>query len=223
MNLLKDLLGKQVIAMVSGLLQPLEGTLIDYGPDVVIINNGVKYLYIPAAHIRFLMQNTEAAASPDHVDQSLPSSQDTISLRPLVENSKGIFTEIYITGVHVLHGYIQNILDDYLLFYSPVFDTILVRMKHLKYMIPYPAKVVPYALKEDELLSNLSAVSVEPDFNRQLENMVGNFIAMDMVNDPQKVGLLKKVQAPMFELVTPNGESIFGLIDHIQTVNFPRK
>ncbi|MFD1775801.1 DUF2642 domain-containing protein [Paenibacillus rhizophilus] len=224
MNLLSDLLGKQVIVMVSGVLQPLEGTLRDFGPDVVIIKNGNKYLYIPAAHIRFLTHNTEAVVEPDDIPQSLPSSQETIiSLRPLLENSKGIFTEIYITGVHVLHGYIQNILDDYILFYSPVFDTVLVHMKHLKYLIPYPPEVIPYSLKKDKLLSNLSAVSTESNFIQQLKKMEGNFIAMDMVNDPQKVGLLKKVQAPMFELVAPNGESIFALIDHIQTVNYPTK
>ncbi|MFC3748687.1 hypothetical protein [Paenibacillus sp. GCM10012306] len=224
MNLLNSLLGKQVVAVVAGVAQPLEGTLVDTGTDVIVISSGVKFLYIPIAHVKSLINNLEAIVEQNDIPVSLPTSQETtISLQTLVENSQGSFTEIHVAGAHALHGYIQRVLADYLLFYSPIFDTILVHMKHLKYLVPYPPQFVPYSLKQDKLNSDLSAVSTEPNFIQQLEKMEGSSIVIDLAAPFQKAGLLKKVQAPTFELVTPTGESIFAPLDHIQTVNYPRK
>ncbi len=149
---------------------------------------------------------------------SSASSGAPLSLQSILENAKGSFTEIYVSGVHSLHGYILNILSDYLVFFSPVFGTVLVHLKHLKYLHPYPTEITPYALKQEALQTNQPNVSTEPTFLQQLQKIEGNFIMLDLADQSHKAGLLKTVQAPMIELVSSNNENIFSMIEHIQMV-----
>lgn len=219
MNLINSFLGKQILVIISGVVQALDGVLIEIGQDVIVIKNLDNYLYIPTAHIKYVRKNLEGIPGPDN-ELSLPT-QGTLTLETIVENGKGIFTEIFINGVHPLHGYIQKILSDYLVFHSPIFGTILVHLKHLKYLHPYPNETRPYALKHDDLQTNSPVIPAEPTFTEQLKKMEGKFIMIDLADQPQKVGLLKSVHSPMIELVTSAGQSIFSMIEHIQTVNHP--
>ncbi|MEK5254125.1 DUF2642 domain-containing protein [Paenibacillus sp. FSL F4-0125] len=227
MNLMNNLLGKRISVMISGTSQPLEGVLIEIGQDIIVIKNQDNYLYLPMAHVKLVRDNVEALPEPhDNLPLTLPlstaSSGAPLSLQSIIENAKGSFTEIYVLGVHSLYGYIQNILSDYFVFFSPVFGTILVHLKHLKYLHPYPAEIAPYALKPEALHTNQAAIPPEHTFIQQLKKMEGHFIMLDLADQSHKVGLLKTVQAPMIELVSPNGESLFSMIEHIQTVTTPK-
>lgn len=227
MNLMNSLLGKRISVMISGTSQPLEGVLIEIGQDIIVIKNQENYFYLPMAHIKLVRDNVEALPEPhDNLPLTLPlstaSSGAPLSLQSIIENAKGSFTEIYVSGVHSLHGYIQNILSDYLVFFSPVFGTILVHLKHLKYLHPYPTEIAPYALKSEALQTNQANISTEDTFLQQLKKMEGQFLMLDLADQSHKFGLLKTVQAPMIELVSSNGESIFSMIEHIQTVNTPK-
>jgi len=67
MQTLKTYLGKEIIVELSG-ERKRSGMLIDYGPDVLVIYEDTKYLYIPAAHIQHMevssKKNSEYAQPP---------------------------------------------------------------------------------------------------------------------------------------------------------------
>lgn len=128
MTVLEHLIGEEVKVEISG-NKRFTGILIDLGLDILVLYNGTKYLYFPMIHIqniskRDLKYNDESIPSPQE-NMPFPYSVDPISYRKILTNAKGQFLEIFVTGNKSIHGYITSVLNDYIVFYSPVFKTCL--------------------------------------------------------------------------------------------------
>ena len=224
---LKDihsLIGQKVELEVSG-RTIFQGILVDLGQDILVLFNGKDYFYIPFLHVHNLRtnplielegnENQEAPVSPINEDQS------TISYRKTLMNAKGRFVEIFVTGNKSIHGYITNVLNDYFVFYSPVYKTMFISLNHLKWLTPYQTNITPYTLGNEELPVKPINMPLQRSLEEQLKKLEGNLVVFDIGDHPLKIGLLKQVQNNLIKLITASGETVFWKILHIKSIHMP--
>lgn len=223
MTILNTLLDKQVELFVSGKKSPIRGKLINLGSDILVLYNGQQFLYIPLLHLQQLILYDE---SKDDTIITVPADlpfedQKEISFRKILMNAKGVFTEIYTSGNQSLHGYVTSIMNDYFVFYSPVYHVIYIPMQHMKYIIPYDPNVTPYSLTQERFPLSPSTITLARTFDQQLKKLEGQFVVLDIGENPNKIGQLKSLQNNLIELVTAGGETLFLHMEHIKTVHLP--
>lgn len=224
MNLknLQNLIGQKVELEVSG-GTTFQGILVDLGQDIIVLFNGNDYFYIPFLHVHNIRLNASIememgenpAVSPINEDQS------TISYRKTLMNAKGRFVEIFVTGNKSVHGYVTNVLNDYFVFYSPVYKTMFISLNHLKWLTPYQSNITPYTLGNEELPVKPVTITLQRSLEEQLKKMEGSLAVFDLGDHPLKIGLLKQVQDNMIQLVVASGESVYWKIPHIKSVHIP--
>jgi hypothetical protein len=222
MNVLKTLLGKEVDLEISGGLI-FNGILIDYGLDIIVIFNGVKFLYIPLVHVHNMREKAEPEIFEDPPDK-LPIQkldETNLSYRKTLNNAKGQFLEIFVTGNRSIHGYITNVMTDYVVFYSPVYKTMFISMQHLKWLTPYNTQLTPYTLSKENLPVVPSGIPVLRTFDEQLQKYVGQLVVFVMGDNPDKVGLLKEIHNNIVSLITADGNLVIWKLYHLKTVHIP--
>jgi hypothetical protein len=222
MNNLKSLVGKQVKLDISG-KTTIQGLLVDLGLDIIVIYNGKEYLYIPHLHIQNIKLDLEPSTELEGTIPEIPlnDEEQMISYRKTLMNAKGRFVEIYVTGNKSIHGYITNILNDYFVFYSPVYKTMFISLNHLKWLTPYRTNITPYTLGNEVLPVKPTNISLQRSLEEQLKKMEGNLVVFDLGDHPMKIGLMKQVQNNIVELVTAIGESVYWKVIHLKTIHFP--
>ncbi|MBB5322964.1 hypothetical protein HNQ34_000041 [Anoxybacillus tepidamans] len=222
MDQLKSLLGKQIKLEVSG-GTIVQGVLVDFGIDIVVIYTGKEYLYIPHLHIHHIklhIDPTIQITSP-FPEVPLHNEETMISYRKTLLNAKSRFVEIYVIGNKSIHGYITSVLNDYFVFYSPVYKTMLISLNHLKWFTPYQKNITPYTLGNDVLPVQPTSLALQRSLEEQLKKMEGHLVIFDLGDHPMKIGLLKQVQNNIVQLVTASGESVYWKVIHLKTVHFP--
>lgn len=214
-------LNQSVSLTVSGTRFPVKGKLIDLGPDVLVLHNGTQFLYVPLVHIQQLTR-----CPPQDVNFGIPPEPPLdpamdLSYRKVLLNAKGMFSELYIAGNQTVHGYVTSIMNDFFVFYSPMFRSLYVSMRHLKILVPYDPQMTPYALEQDKFPVHPSTASLARTFEQQLKKFENEFVILDLGEHPEKIGLLKSVQNNLIELVTADGASTFIHLDHCKTIHRP--
>ena len=221
---MKNLLGKEVEIEISGRTN-FTGLLIDSGLDIIVLFDGHNYLYIPLMHLhniseRTLKTNPEIIEKPTF-DMPFQNEKETISYRKILNNAKGQFLEIFVTGNRSIHGYITSVLNDYIVFYSPVYKNVFVSMQHLKWLIPYSNALTPYTLSNTVLPVVPSSIPLARSFEEQLKKYEGKLLVFDLGDNPSKVGLVKNISNNIVNLTTAGGQTVFWKLMHLKTVHMP--
>lgn len=197
------------------------GLLIDFGTDIIVLYNGKDFYYIPLTHIHLLYPiDDEEIEYPSN--KPFENEKDPLSVRKILTNSKGIFSEIMITN-KAIHGYVTNVLNDYFVFYSPIYQTIYVSFQHLKWLIPYKPDQVPYSLDRTTFTSYPSTLSLARSLDEQLKKLIGKVVILDLGENSRKVGQLKGYKGSMVELITAREEVSFVNFKHVKSVQYPSK
>ncbi|MCY9090040.1 DUF2642 domain-containing protein [Bacillus mojavensis] len=221
---LNQFLDTDVEVVISGDTR-FVGTLIDIGQDIFVIFDGCNYLYIPLLHLhqmnKAINTNTEKPILIDPEDPMMEAENNSFSYRNTLNKVKGKFIEIYVTGDRSIHGYVTSVLNDYIVFFSPVFKTLFISMHHLKWFTPYSTEQTPYTLDNSQLPVVPSSVSLVRNFEEQIKKYVGQLVIFDMGEVPEKVGLLKDVSNNIIELINASGESIIWKLNHLKTMHLP--
>lgn len=219
---LKDQIGNYIKLEISG-NKILKGILIDIGSDLWVIYNGHDYLYIPAVHC----QNWKFL-NKDEIDEIITVSDDQtpifnnneeISLRKTLTAAKGIFTEIYVTSKQALHGYIISIMNNYFVFYSPIYKTMFISLNHLKWLIPYTNNQRPYGLSNSNFPVNPSNITFARSFEVQIEKLNGELIVFNIGENENVIGKIQGIKNNFVELLTAKGEPVYLNLQHIKTVH----
>ena len=134
-----------------------------------------------------------------------------------MNNACGIFVELYLTGNHTVHGYIQKVQGDYIVFDSPAFKTLYIPIAHLKWLIPY-LNQTPYQIKTGQQLIS-SDESFAQTFEEQMKKMLGKIVLFDLGKDSEKIGILNRVENILVELVTGNGKTIYLNMAHLKSMH----
>ncbi|WP_163100612.1 DUF2642 domain-containing protein [Peribacillus alkalitolerans] len=219
MSNINTLMGQQVCILLSG-KTTFKGVLIDLGQDILVLYNGQQFIYIPMLHvhrIQLVKDKNEFVSSP--TESEIPDDMDAISYRKILTNAKGTFAEIYVTGNLTFHGYITSVLNDYFVFYSPVYKTMFISMSHLKWLTPYNQTVTPYSLSNESLPVHPTSVPIQRSLEEQLKREVGKLVVFDAGSDPMKIGKLISVNNNLVELAIANGDTVFLKLSHIKSVH----
>lgn len=128
---LNQFLDTDVDVVISGDTR-FVGTLIDIGQDIFVIFNGCNYLYIPLLHLHqmnkaIINTNTGKPISRDLEDTIMQAENNSFSYRNTLNNVKGKFIEVYVTGDRSIHGYVTSVLNDYIVFFH-------LYLKHFSYL-----------------------------------------------------------------------------------------
>ncbi len=218
--------GKQVNLQLGK--ETITGILLDAGKDIVVIFNGERYLYIPLLHIHHFQINSN---KDDYVDSPSESSEfakmDVLTIQEVLNKSKAVFTEIYVGKSLSYYGYITNVYNDYVAFYSPVYKLIYIAIDHIKWLAPFNENSSPYTLNSLNQTANKSPVHLRvnpsnipllPDLEDQLKKEAGKLIIFDGGKDPKKVGLLKKIENHLAEIILAKGEIVCLRLSHIKSI-----
>jgi hypothetical protein len=196
----------------------ITGTFIDSGLDLIVIRKEQRFFYIPLVHIQSLKEATCLSVEELNMIPEQPIGTDNLSFRKILNHAKGKFVEIYVTGNKSIHGYLTSIMNDYFVFYSPVYKTVYVSMNHLKWLIPYPSEVTPYTISNQSLALNQVSISLSRTFIEQCKKLEGNLVIFDLGEKTEKTGLLHKVDNEIIELIYANGGRVLWNIHHLKTV-----
>ena len=218
-----DLMNETIVLNING-AKEIVGVLIDSGNDILVLYNGQDFIYISQYHIQHYEVCTSENEKISLPKESLfeePQNLDSISLRKTLQESKGMFTEIYVTGHYSLHGYITSIMNDYFVFQSPVYKTMYISMKHLKWLIPYQGYKRPYDLTHNEFPVVPIGLSLSRTLEEQLKKVINQIVIFDLNENPNKVGKLTSIRENQLTLVTAKKGQIFINFHHIKCVQFP--
>jgi len=221
LSIFNKLIGETIELSISG-NKKITGMLIDIGTDIIVIYDGEQYLYVPKMHIHRINSSTDYETEIEK-PESLPigSEEDSCSLRKVLMNAKGLFSEVFITSNQSIHGYITNIMNDYFIFYSPVYKMMLIPMHHLKWLIPYKVSERPYTLSNEELPLVPFQTSLARTFSEQCKKYEDKLVIFDLGVDPNKIGKLVKMDNSQIQLTIGRNKTVFINIQHIKTLHLP--
>lgn len=221
MDLLKEIATKQIVVEVSGNIVHI-GLLVTIGVDVIVLYNGKDFLYIPCNHIQkiYLKDDDTTDISPfeGKLDESL---NENISFRKMLNNARGIFSEIHIANNRTIHGYIVSVMTNYVVFYSPVFKTVYVSLQHIKWFIPYHNQEAPYALSKEHFPIQPTKLTLARTFEEQLKKLKNQIVILDLGQDDNKIGQLKVIENNIVKLITARQTPSFVNLRHIKTIHLP--
>ncbi|ARU62817.1 DUF2642 domain-containing protein [Tumebacillus avium] len=222
MNRFRSYLGTQVEVEVSG-GKWLSGTLADVGTDVLVMLIRERYHYIPFVHVQKLKARPAGAEELDAAEILNPVQVEAASLsyRNLLIHLRGQFVELYVSGKETVHGYLTSVMNNYFVFYSPVYKTIYISLEHLKWLIPYPQGTTPYSLQNSLLPVNPNPLPLSRSFDEQCKKLVGQLVVFDFADKADKIGLLKTVENSRIELINAGGESCHWNLHHLKAVHLP--
>ncbi|NOU94364.1 DUF2642 domain-containing protein [Paenibacillus sp. LMG 31456] len=219
MRALQQFVGQHVIVDISG-NNICKGKLIDLGLDIMVIVNEQQFYYIPLVNVQNVKLNSESSTEPENRSDATPIDYqaDSLSFRKILNAAKGQFVEIYVTGNKTIHGYLTSIMNDYFVFYSPVYKAMFVSMNHLKWLIPYHSNHTPYSLNNQSLPLSPINITLSRTFEEQCKKLEGKIVVFDLGDNTKKIGFLQKVDSDFIELINANGDKVFWNLQHLKTV-----
>lgn len=218
-----DLIGKTIEVEISRDIF-LKGTLLDSGLDIIVMydNKNQHFLYIPIVHVQKLKETILDKEDPSYQPPSeRPIETDLISFRKALMIAKGLFVQVYVTGNKSIHGYLTSIMNDYFVFHSPVYKTMFIAMKHVKWLIPYPPNATPYSLNNEDLPLMPVSTPLARSFDEQLKKFENQLVIIDGGENTEQIGLLQKVRNNRVILITAEREMVYRNIEHIKTIQLP--
>lgn len=218
---IKNFVSKEVDIEISGKTK-FTGILIDYGLDILVIFDGEKYVYLPMIHLHHIKEREALEPIPTPIENMpIQDMTNSTSYRKTLTNARGKFVEIFVTGNRSIHGYITSVLNDYIVFYSPVYKMMFISMHHLKWLTPYHHTLTPYTLSNKELPVVPANIPLARSFDEQLQKYQGKLSVFDLGDHPNKVGVVQSIENNLVELVQANGKRIYWKLAHLKTVHFP--
>ena len=198
-----------------------KGFILDGGSDIIVLYNGENFIYIPVNHIEYIVTDTPDA---DFIEPSNDSStpfnflQKDLTLDGILNEAKGIYQELYINK-KCLHGTILEVLDDYIVFYSPIYKKIYIDKKHLKWLIPHMPNERPYDLSEVEFNWQPVEKGFKENFVQQITALTNKLVVLNFGEKIHHIGKIKSISNAMLELKIAKDKSIYVNIAHIQTIH----
>jgi hypothetical protein len=223
MKLIKNYVGEPVHLELLG-KKEVSGVLIDFGSDVLVLRKQDEFYYIPLVHIREIrLLSKEEADSITQLDVSTaPPLANKLSLIEVLRAAaKGVFVEISVTASLPVHGHITHVMDDYIVFFSPVYQTMIIPFQHIKWIIPYPDSSRPYGFSQSIRQESDAAVKIfARTFDSQIKSMKGAFITCNIGDKESISGKLIHKETHFFDLLTVKEQHIYVNVHHMKTVAY---
>lgn len=199
-----------------------KGIIFDSGSDIMVLFNGEDFIYIPVSHVEYIVADTPDTefVEPSTIPSILSNnSQKDLTFDSILKEAKGIYQEVCIINKKHLHGTIIDVLDDYIVFYSPVYKKVYIAKKHLKWLIPYSPNERPYDLSESEFNWQQLEKGFKENFAQQLAALLNKLVVLNLGEKIHHIGKIKSISNKMLELITVKEKSMYVNIEHIQTIH----
>ena len=199
-----------------------KGIIFDSGRDIIVLFNGEDFIYIPVSHIEYIVASTPDTefVAPSNIPSILSNNlQKDLTFDSILKEAKGIYQKICIINKKYLHGTILDVLDDYIVFYSPIYKKIYIAKKHVKWLIPYSLNKRPYDLSESELNWQQIEKGFKENFTEQLVELLNKLVVLNLGDKIHHTGKIQSLSNQMLELKTVNEKSMYINIEHIQTIH----
>lgn len=222
MEQLKKYIGTEIELEISDKTK-LYGILMDIGSDILVLFDGRKDFYIPFLHVHNIKERSEnelTGVQPP-VTVGFKDDDHEISYRKTLLKAKGHFLELFAAKNKSLHGYITSVLNDYIVFYSPVYKTVFISMHHLKWLTPYSVPSTPYTLSSKELPVVPLNIPLARSFEEQLKKYKETLVVFDLGEEADKIGLLKNVENNMVKLAAADSRTVFWKLSHLKMFHLP--
>lgn len=215
--------GKEIIGLEISGGKFLKGSIIEMSNDIVVLFDGNDYLYIPFNHVQnlTLIKNYQDTMN----EPSEPSLLDTdtdkkeLTFPNILTQAQGIYTEIYVTGKTPIHGYISNIMNDYIVVQSPIYSSIYIASTHIKWLIPYYTNQTPYGLTEKVFTIKPYNELLPSTFAAQIEKMRDKLVVINLGEKENYIGKINNVKGPIVEIQTARTNQSYLNLSHIQTIH----
>lgn len=217
-KIFQSLIREIVQVEVSG-KKIINGTVVDVGSDIIVLFDGKDYIYLPIVH----MKNVQVGDKQENNiinPTSLPGIyvDKELSFRKVLTTAKGMFVEIYIASNQSIHGYVTSIMNNYFVFYSPIFKTMYVTLSHVKWIIPYPTDQRPYGLDNQNLPVQPTSLSLARTFDMQVERLTNEVVVFDMGETENVIGKINRVEGNIVELQVARDFPVYLNLNHIKSV-----
>ncbi|MFD2617717.1 DUF2642 domain-containing protein [Terrilactibacillus laevilacticus] len=200
----------------------LKGILIDVGSDLIVIFNGVDFVYLPFNHIDMIdFSNEENEDIIFPKDVPIGEKEETLSLRKILNNARGILSEVFISNDKSLHGYVSNVMNDYIVFATPVYKEVLIPLQHLKRLIPYHQNEKIYDLADGVFPLKPTIQSYARTFEQQCKKYVNQLVVFDLENSSHKIGKITKVENSQIECIIARNKTIYLNFNHVKSAHVP--
>lgn len=207
---------KEIIELELSGGKVLRGNVIEKSAEIIVLFDGEQYMYILTDHIQQMQlvdTNDDMFQQPTNQVIAQPSSE--LSLANILTQAIGKQLEIYVTGNQSLYGTILEIKTDYIVFYTPIYKTIYISTKHLKWLVPYLQPFQLYGLASIDVPESLVVANT---LRQQIAMMKDQLIIINNGEKWSYIGKLVQVKERMIELRTAKS-TVFVNIDHIKTVH----
>ena len=223
MNKIIQSLVKQVVQIEVSGKRIITGTVIDLGSDMIVLFNGIDFVYIPLNHIQNFnvdFDNENEIEEPREFPSiTTEEDKEKLSFGEALTQAKGKYVEIYVTGGQSLHGCITNIKNNYFVFQSPIYKTMYITIDHLKWVIPYPKKEKPYGLDNHSVSTQPRGELLPSTFEVQVENLTNEIVVFNIGGNKSHIGKINKVVDQIVEIQTARKNSNYLNLDHIKTLH----
>ncbi|MBO7747617.1 hypothetical protein I8J29_25855 [Paenibacillus sp. MWE-103] len=215
---LEKWIGKQVLADMAG-KRSVEGIVIEAGPDLLVVQDRERFIYMPLAHVQRVRESFGGGES----GAPAPAYRGEVaSMERMLKAAEGRYVELQVGG-SVLEGFVTAVKPDYLQIYTPLYPGLIVALKHLKWLVPYPKEYDPYpsaavgASAKDAARRQRLAES----FREQVKLAEGRLALLNVGGPAEIVGMVRQAGGGMVEIGDANGESAYYLLDHLKSLYLP--
>lgn len=200
----------------------VKGSIVESSSEIVVLYDGNDFLYISTEHIEnvSVMQNEDDIQQPSTFPSSIKKDETLdFTFVHVLTQAIGMYTELFVTNRQPLHGTITNVMQDYIVFYSPIYKTMYIPIKHLKWIIPYSEQQRPYQLSDEELQVKQIGESFVHRFDLQVEKMKNKLVVFNLGEKTHFIGKLINVHGKIIELHTARKNTAFINMQHIKTMH----
>lgn len=199
-----------------------KGVIFDSGKDIIVLFNGEEFIYIPISHIESIVQENPDTGYTQPTDVSninFIQLEKDLSFEDILIEAKGIFQEFCVLTRKPLHGTILEVLDDYIVFYSPIYKNVYIPKAHVKWIIPFTPNNRPYGLAESQVNGHGSCRKFKDNFEEQLNMLINKLVILNLGDKSYHTGKILSISHQMVELQTAKKKSIYINTEHIQTIH----
>ena len=201
----------------------VSGTLIDVGSDIIVIFNGMDFMYIPLDHIRNFevdLDNEDNVQAPTVLPSIVAvDNQDELSFEKVLEQAKGRLVEIFVSGNQSLHGTITAVMNNYFVFQSPIYKTMFIPTDHIKWLIPFDQGQKLFGSEYNFSSTQATSETFASSFDKQVEKYINKFVVLNINERESFIGKINNVEEQIVEFQTARTSPIYLNMRHIKTLH----
>lgn len=215
--MLSNDIGKYINLELSGNIR-VKGNLIEESADILVLYTGEVYRYIPQRHIK----NYSFSIADEDIEGGDDPEISEVSFRKLLMNAKGLFVEILLTKMKPIYGYIVGIMNNYFIFYSPVYKTMFIPLEHVKWLTVCNEEEGPYGLSKSEQLLQVSSLSWARTLEEQLKKLTDKLLVLDLGERQMDIGRVIRLKDNVIHMMNALGEVFYVNMRHVKSFHFPQ-